>query len=380
MKETIKLINDCLIDQTSNPKNYQKVSEEKGYNFGVTVTYKIDEINKLKLKNQLKIGIIKEISNYLFKDSEVVKEVYEDWFQEKYSYYFENSRGAKKYITNIYVFFQNNEYLEMDYLIDQIFGYQVEVDQNGCETIYNDILTELLEVLKRIEYKKNIQTDVNITKLIDEFKTLIYPNNEQNYNESQKRFDDICKILKAKDYIIKVNDIEYFDFEPINLYTFAYCKIRSSIPEDKRRSGAVPWEERRQFINNKMKFTKKNKILTEEINKELSEITFTYIDETNLDNTLKDIANYIEHKLKTTKKYYDLTENEKYNSFNFIPTILNNESIMDYKKKIQCFRHFHQKSIAERKSYSKKEKEVLMAYGHAICLMISDIETGEKTL
>ncbi len=198
-------------------------------------------------------------------------------------------------------------------------------------------------------------------KLLEAFDLYAYEFKSAKYLDSCGKFDE----FRAIDIVRKL--------ENTNLFTFANSQIRGSIPEDKRKNGNVPWEERRNFINNKMKFEKKNMILSEKVVKGLNEITFTNIDETNYDNTLKDINNFIENKLKKGKKFYNLNESNEYNSFIYVSSILTNESISQYRKKIQCFRHFTTETITERESYSLKEKEILIAYGHAICLMISEI-------
>lgn len=69
-----------------------------------------------------------------------------------------------------------------------------------------------------------------------------------------------------------------------------------------------------------------------------------------MDEKLKEIANLIENLLKKNGKFVTLDYSQIY--FNYIF----NNTVKNYRKKIQCFKHASNEAIPERKSYSEEQK------------------------
>lgn len=89
------------------------------------------------------------------------------------------------------------------------------------------------------------------------------------------------------------------------------------------------------------------------------------------DEKLAKIANLIEHLLKKNDKFISLDYSQI--CFEYI----SDETITSYRKKIQCFRHAHDKALSERNCYTEEQKKFFIDYGLAIINVIHSL-TLEK--
>lgn len=371
LKERIDLINLIKTDQTTEPEKHKLELEENGWNFETHKNYKLNSYGLELVNSVIDDDLVEEVNRFLFHGNVKIKY---DAFYSKIIYFL-NSKKLEVDITNIYTYLEKHDSIGVSEFINDVFSYSIMVDQNGYESLENTKLEELILILKNIEHK-SIKSDEDIQNLIEEFKTLISPNNEMNYETSQFRFEVLCKKFKNCGYKIQVYGLDYFDFTKTELRKFAYDKIRSSIIErdTDTYTGNVSWQSRRDFIKNDMIFVSNQQILSSEVIKELEEINFTDVNDTNLDQTLCDIINYIENKLKDKKKYVDLTKSESYTSKLLASTLVSQDLIREYRSQLQCFRHHSEHEIEKRNSFSDDEKKILIAYGHSICLLIRDVK------
>ena len=87
-----------------------------------------------------------------------------------------------------------------------------------------------------------------------------------------------------------------------------------------------------------------------------------------IDEQLAEIANLIEHMLKRNGKFVSL----EYSSVCL--NYLDEADITSYRKKMHCFRHSTAEAIAERKTYSDKQKSFFVDYGLTIVKVIHSLQ------
>ena len=83
-----------------------------------------------------------------------------------------------------------------------------------------------------------------------------------------------------------------------------------------------------------------------------------------VDEKLSEIANLIENLLKKNGKF--ITPDYSKICFEYI----SNDIVTSYRKKMHCFRHATQEAIAERASYSEKQKSFFVDYGLTILKVV----------
>ena len=133
----------------------------------------------------------------------------------------------------------------------------------------------------------------------------------------------------------------------------------------------MPYAVRRTYIANLTFVLDTNHILINDaIEQKFIEISTRYaaFDDMSTDEKLAEIANLIENLLKK-------------NNGSFVPldyasicdTFITDDMIKAYRKKLQCFRHSSEDSLAERKSISEEQKKFLVDYGLTIIKVIHEI-------
>lgn len=238
-----------------------------------------------------------------------------------------------------------------------------------------DLYDRIIKYLnsKQYTYINGILTDnlQNDRKLIDDFKSLIQPDNEKNYDELNSQFLLVINELRKKNYVVYLDKQSFYDFSVIGLREFANNRIRNYLIE---RDGntTVAWAHRRLLIS-EFDIKKKINIISNDIQLQMNDINFIEVNEQNFEQTLADIANYIEFKLKTKNGFIDIDKVENYNNMKVINRLIDNVHIRMYRKKLQCFRHHTESSILERNNISKNEMKILISYGHTICMLISQL-------
>lgn len=74
------------------------------------------------------------------------------------------------------------------------------------------------------------------------------------------------------------------------------------------------------------------------------------------DEKIKELGNLIEYMLKGKNGFTSI-------DYSFSSNLIDGTSVIQYRKKIQCFRHSSQESINERNSFSREQKSFLIEYG-----------------
>lgn len=82
------------------------------------------------------------------------------------------------------------------------------------------------------------------------------------------------------------------------------------------------------------------------------------------DEKLAEIANLIENMLKKNGQF--LAPDYSQICFDYI----NEDTIKNYRKKLQCFRHSSSESISERASFTKEQKIFLIDFGLTVLKVI----------
>ena len=146
--------------------------------------------------------------------------------------------------------------------------------------------------------------------------------------------------------------------EPSN---FTYDKIRNHlIAIGQHDRGTVRYATRRVFVSNFTFERKSNYIeIDESINTKFKEISTRKASFNNMstDEKLKEIVNLIELLLKKNGKYLDLNYSEICYEY------ISNETVKDFRRKIQCFRHATEEALEERNTYTKEQKDFFIDYG-----------------
>ena len=182
---------------------------------------------------------------------------------------------------------------------------------------------------KKLEYLFDKLTDWENECLLNKISVKI------NSNEKHEKF-----YLKRKDTIQQINNkIE---------------EIRQSLGTKKKI--IIPEIEIKQLFKN-FSLEKENKVST-------------------IEEQLRNIADFIEHKLKINKHFIKIKEDSNINNW------VNNVIITDLRKELQIFRHQTEDAILKRKKISEVEKNFLLNYGLSICVYIdskilkNEIETN----
>jgi len=246
---------------------------------------------------------------------------------------------------------------------------------------YNEIVTiperrekQLKEFLGYTEdYKDEEIDDMNDEyeffddeDIIEKFKYLCQP--DTTYSEENTiLFYLITYYLYKSGYVLKEFP-RLLIRPPEDPYQFTNNEIRNKAIENgrMRENGQVPYAERRVIISNftfeKLKSTMVDENL-DEIFKNISTRNAKF-ENMETEEKLKEIINAIEYMLKENKKYLSLDYVTISKGF------VNEQNIIDYKSKLQCFRHSSAKAIEERKQISEAQKQFLIDYGIMICRMI----------
>ncbi len=163
---------------------------------------------------------------------------------------------------------------------------------------------------------------------------------------------------------------------PVEPGEFTYGEIRNRIiAHGDDDNGVVRYATRRAFVAGLTFELKSAHIeITESINQKFIAISNRQSSFTNMstDEKLAEIANLIENMLKKNGKF--LTVDYSSVCFDYITE----DTVKNYRHKLQCFRHSSDEAIVERASFSNEQKAFLIDFGLAIVKAIHDIT--EKTV
>lgn len=203
---------------------------------------------------------------------------------------------------------------------------------------------------------------------IKRFKELCEPNVDMSSNRDNiDLFYYICYFLKNSGYILEEFP-RLLERPPLEPYNFVYNEIRNraldkGLADEK---GTVTYNARRMIISD-FHFKRSNDIKVEDsINKKFQEISTrnANFESMTTDEKIKEILNLIENLLKKDGEYLKLD----YESIAL--NTLNDNTVIEFKKKIQCFRHSSEESIKERKKFTEKQKKFIIDYGIMLCNLI----------
>ena len=158
---------------------------------------------------------------------------------------------------------------------------------------------------------------------------------------------------------------------PVEPSDFTYGDIRNRIiSQGGDCNGTVRYATRRAFVADLTFELKSNHIeITDSINQKFVEISNRQSSFNNMstDEKLAEIANLIESMLKKDGKF--LSIDYSLVCFDYI----NEDTVKEYRHRLQCFRHSSDKSIEERASFSNEQRSFLIDYGLVIIKAIHDL-------
>ena len=203
----------------------------------------------------------------------------------------------------------------------------------------------------------------DIEEAIDNFKTSCQPENDGPSKEYDAWFYLSLFYLYKCGFVI--NEFpRLVEHPPKERYDFTYKAIRNKIIDlGQDQNGTVKYATRRVFISH-LTFTQKDHTISISATidakfKEISNRQASF-QSMSTDEKLAEIANLIENMLKKDGNFLTLD----YSSicFNF----LDDKTIREYRKSIQCFRHSAPESIAERATFTNEQKGFMIDYGLTI--------------
>lgn len=155
---------------------------------------------------------------------------------------------------------------------------------------------------------------------------------------------------------------------PVNPSDFTYGEIRNKIiAKGDDDNGTVRYIVRRKFVASLIFEQKSSYVdIDESINQKFVEISNRQASFNNMstDEKLAEIANLIENLIKKNGKFLALD----YTTICF--DYISNDIVTNYRKKMHCFRHATDDSIAERNIYSEEQKSFFVDYGLTIVKVI----------
>lgn len=195
-------------------------------------------------------------------------------------------------------------------------------------------------------------------------------------NENKNWFYLITYYLHTLGYVIKEFP-RILARPPIEPGEFTYGDIRNRlIALGKDSNGTVRYATRRSFVA-ELHFELKSIHLDidDSLNQKFAEISNRQasFNDMSTDEKLAEIANLIESLLKKNGKFLSLD----YSTICF--DYIDNNMIVDYRKKLHCFRHATTEAITERNSYSEQQKNFLVDYGLIIIKTINILVEKMRT-
>lgn len=156
---------------------------------------------------------------------------------------------------------------------------------------------------------------------------------------------------------------------------FTYKEIRNTIiAQGNDDNGTVRYATRRQLVNGLTFVQKSNHIdIGDALKQKFMEISNrdATFEDMSIDEKLAEIANLIENMLKRNGKFISLD----YSSICF--EYISEKMIINYRKKMHCFRHAEEKAIEERNKYTAEQKNFFVDYGLTIVKVINTLVEQE---
>ena len=276
-----------------------------------------------------------------------------------------------------------------------IYGIIIINLETFCCTrgVYMDLRDFYLQNIKEDEYHHRFHNEIeNVNKEYNIFTGYEEVNDIEfevyDTEEAILKFRELCQPEVAFDtekkcwfylitYYLHKMGYEIKEFPrvlarpPVEPGEFTYGEIRNRIiAQGGDDNGTVRYATRRAFVASLTFELKSNHIeITDSINQKFIEISTRQSSFNNMstDEKLAEIANLIENMLKKDGKF--LSVDYSLVCFEYI----NEETVKEYRHRLQCFRHSSDKSIQERASYTNEQKSFLIDYGLIIIKAIHDV-------
>lgn len=244
-------------------------------------------------------------------------------------------------------------YLFYDKLINEYEAFKYDFEAT-FGPLNDEIEYEVFDNEEAIElYKKLLQPDTDYEKNNNKYLLVSYYLYKQGYF-----IEEFPRILQRPEK---------------KLIDFAYSTIRSKLIElgKNRPNGEVPYAQRKIYIAN-LHFVKRitpTIEIEDDINKMFKKISTRSNDFSQMkkDEQLQEIANLIENMLKKNGNFME----PDYNKIAF--DYINNDSIIKYRKQIQCFRHATDEALTERATFTDDQKDFLIQHGISIVTLIYNL-------
>ena len=199
---------------------------------------------------------------------------------------------------------------------------------------------------------------------IEKFRFLCMPENEPSGSKDRCWFYLVSYYLRSRGYAIKEFP-RVLDRPPSDPLEFVYGEIRQKAFADRLNEGnTVTYATRRQIVHD-MIFVKSSPSLCvgEELGRRIQLVSTrgAAFDEMPIDEKLETLANLIENLLKVDGKFQDVDYCSVMMGF------IDENAVKAYRKKLQCYRHSSDESIAERSEITGDQKDFLVDYGVTAC-------------
>lgn len=210
----------------------------------------------------------------------------------------------------------------------------------------------------------------DVEEAISKFRELCQPEVSFASNENKCWFYLVTYYLDRMGYEIKEFP-RVLARPPVDPSDFTYGDIRNKIiSQGGDDNGTVRYATRRTFVASLTFELKSNHIgIDNSIDQKFIEISNRQASFNNMstDEKLSEIANLIENMLKKDGTF--ITPNYSSICFDYI----SNETVTNYRKKMQCFRHATREAIEERNSYSEEQKSFFVDFGLTIIKVIQTL-------
>ncbi len=201
---------------------------------------------------------------------------------------------------------------------------------------------------------------------IKKFRDLCEPNLSFYQNHNTCLFYTICYYLYKMGYQI-TEFPRLLERPPLDPTEFTTNDIRNrAFKLNLDDNGTVRYQIRRKIVED-LHFNKKDvQKIDENLNLKFQEISTRNAKFENMatDEKIKEIANLLENLLKENGNYIKLDYS------NISLNTLDDDTIKEFRKRIQCFRHSSNESIMERKQFTERQKKFIIDYGIMLCNLI----------
>lgn len=202
---------------------------------------------------------------------------------------------------------------------------------------------------------------------IDKFRLLCQPDSDSNSKEAKCWFILVAYFLNSRGYSI-AQFPHVLRRPPDEPSDFTYGEIRKKAFLLGLNDGnKIRYAIRRQIVA-EMEFVRESTAVAIEDDLDqkvqLISVRNASFDDMSLDEKLREIANLIENLLKLNGKY------TQPDFFKVMFDYVDNDTVKQLRKQLQCFRHSTEEMLNERAAFSIEQKNFLVDFGVTICKAI----------